>query len=259
MRCEDFWIERVYVVADKAEKESFSFTNECRAWSGFVYCVEGEGLFINGKHKKFPFRSGDIVLLGRGNYYTIKMSGASRYITSALKLTTVGGEGNFPQIFSVSDDERNLIQEICRAFELKNKDGLFHCRILLTELYARFLYNKTSSETPNIRTEHAHRAAQFIQATFKENLSVSEIAVRCQIGESYLRSVFLREFGESITKFREKLRIREAKNMLRSGLFSNAEIAENLGYCDVYHFCKNFHKATGLPPGQYKKSLDTKI
>ena len=61
-----------------------------------------------------------------------------------------------------------------------------------------------------------------------------------------------------ITKYRENLRVREAKNMLRSGLFSNMEIAEKLGYCDVYHFCKNFKLATGVSPGKYKKSLDTK-
>jgi len=258
MHCEDFWIERVYIVADKHEKENFSFTNKCRDWSGFVYCVDGEGVFINANRKKSPFCSGDIVLLEKGNNYAIKMTGESRYITSALKLTTIGGETNFPQIFSASDEERDLIQKVCRAFEQKNRDGLFRCRILLTELYAHFLYKKNTGEEPNIRSEHALRAAQLIQATFKENLSVAEIAVRCQIGESYLRSVFLHKFGESITKFREKLRVNEAKNMLRSGLFSNAEIAEDLGYCDVYHFCKNFHKATGLPPGQYKKSLDTK-
>ena len=36
------------------------------------------------------------------------------------------------------------------------------------------------------------------------------------------------------------------------------EIAARLGYCDVFHFSKNFTKQIGTPPAEYKKSFHTK-
>ena len=256
--CEDFWIERIYIIVEKYEKEDFSFTNVCRAWHGFVYCIEGSGVFIDSMKNKYPFRKGDVVLLDRGSNYTIKMSGTCRYVTTAFEMSFLGQNDVFPKVLATSLEEQTLIKEACEAFEQKSKNGLSACRKLLIDLYAAFFADLDKNETMNTKLDFAQKAARFIQATFKENLTVVEIAKHCQIGESYLRSIFLKEFGEPITKYRENLRVREAKNMLRSGLFSNGEIAEKLGYCDVYHFCKNFKQATGVPPGKYKKSLYTK-
>ena len=256
--CEDFWIERIYIIVEKYEKSDFSFTDVCRAWHGFVFCIEGSGVFIDSMKNKYPFRKGDVVLLGRGSNYTIKMPGTCRYVTSAFEMSFLGQNGTFPKVMAASFDEQTLIKEICEAFEKKSQNGLSACRKLLIDLYTQFFADLDKNETINTKSEFAQKAARFIRATFKENLTVTEIAKHCQIGESYLRSLFLKEFGVPITKYRENLRVREAKNMLRSGLFSNIEIAEKLGYCDVYHFCKNFKLATGISPGKYKKSLDTK-
>lgn len=256
--CEDFWIERIYIIVEKYEKEDFSFTNVCRAWHGFVFCIEGSGVFIDSMKNKYPFRKGDVVLLDRGSNYTIKMSGTCRYVTSAFEMSFLGLNGVFPKVLAASLDEQILIKEICEAFEQKGKNGLSVCRKLIIDLYTQLFSDLDKNETINTKSDFAQKAERFVRATFKENLTVTEIAKHCQIGESYLRSIFLKEFGVPITKYREQLRVQEAKNMLRSGLFSNLEIAEKLGYCDVYHFCKNFKMATGVPPGQYKKSLDTK-
>ena len=60
--------------------------------------------------------------------------------------------------------------------------------------------------------------------------------------------------GVSIMDYREKLRIRSAKDMLKSNAFRIKEIASALGYCDVYHFSKRFKSATGKTPANYLKS-----
>lgn len=53
-------------------------------------------------------------------------------------------------------------------------------------------------------------------------------------------------------QYRENVRIHWAKRFLLSDLFSLPEIAEKLGYYDIYHFGKSFKKQTQLSPGKYK-------
>ena len=55
------------------------------------------------------------------------------------------------------------------------------------------------------------------------------------------------------TVYREKVRCEVARGMLISDIFTVTEIAEELGYCDIYHFSKEFKKQTGFSPSVYKK------
>lgn len=67
------------------------------------------------------------------------------------------------------------------------------------------------------------------------------------------RAIFRKSTGMTILGFRELQRINEAKQMLSTSLFSQKEIAYELGYHDVYHFSKAFKKITGFTPGKYEK------
>jgi YesN/AraC family two-component response regulator len=105
----------------------------------------------------------------------------------------------------------------------------------------------------NLGNKDAITAEKIVRRTFRENLSVEDIARQCNISTSYLRTCFLRTYGMSLTRYREKLRIEEAEILIRSGFFKLNEIAEQLGYCDIFHFTKNFTKAKGISPSRYRE------
>jgi YesN/AraC family two-component response regulator len=46
-------------------------------------------------------------------------------------------------------------------------------------------------------------------------------------------------------------RVRNAKNLLQSGGCLVSEAAEACGYCDVFHFYKQFKALTGISPSRY--------
>jgi len=71
------------------------------------------------------------------------------------------------------------------------------------------------------------------------------------VSMSYLRTRFLKQTGQTIGKYRDSLRIAAAKEMLESKYFTVTEIANELGYCDVYHFSKVFSTYVGMSPTKW--------
>lgn len=76
----------------------------------------------------------------------------------------------------------------------------------------------------------------------------------CSLGINYYFSMlFKRETGEGFAKYLTRVRIEEAKTLLRETSIPIAEICEKVGYSDRKHFTHTFHKATGLNPVEYRK------
>lgn len=77
----------------------------------------------------------------------------------------------------------------------------------------------------------------------------------CILSQSYFRKMFIQYTGMSPSRYRADVKCAMAKNMLKSGVLNVSEIADKLGYCDVYHFSKEFKKNTGLSLRAYKNKL----
>ncbi|NBD25272.1 helix-turn-helix transcriptional regulator [Paenibacillus glycinis] len=71
----------------------------------------------------------------------------------------------------------------------------------------------------------------------------------------YARALFKQATGLSWTRYLTGLRMERAKELLREGGLSIAEIAERCGYEDLHYFSRLFKKLEGLPPRAYGDSL----
>lgn len=84
------------------------------------------------------------------------------------------------------------------------------------------------------------------------DLSIAEIAEQCGVSECYFRRLFQEYSGESPMNFRQRHRIEKAKQMLLSDeRYTVGEIAEKLGFSDIYHFSKTFKKLCGISPNKF--------
>ena len=83
-------------------------------------------------------------------------------------------------------------------------------------------------------------------------LSLSQIAEACGVSDCYFRRLFQEYSGESPMNFRQRMRIQRAKQLLLSDeQYTVSEVAQELGFSDVYHFSKTFKTHCGESPKKY--------
>lgn len=90
------------------------------------------------------------------------------------------------------------------------------------------------------------------------DLNLSQIAAKCGVSDCYFRRLFQQYSGESPMNFRQRLRIERAKQLLLSDeQYTVSEVAQELGFADVYHFSKTFKKYCGESPTKYIQTVSS--
>jgi two-component system response regulator YesN len=96
--------------------------------------------------------------------------------------------------------------------------------------------------------------SKYMQENLGDNeLSLSKIAQVFFINPSYLSRVFKKETGINFMDYLTKLRIEEAKILLKNTDLMAYEIGERVGIPDSSYFSTCFKKYTGLSISKYKK------
>lgn len=91
-----------------------------------------------------------------------------------------------------------------------------------------------------------------IENTLNEDISVFELAERCNVSTAYLKKIFSKYTGKGIHEYILELKMTLAKQMLKSGL-SVTDVAESLAFSSQNYFSCVFKKRTGFSPSEYKK------
>ena len=95
-------------------------------------------------------------------------------------------------------------------------------------------------------------ALQYIKERYtQENILAPKLAELCGISETYLRILFHDTFSVSPILYVRNMRIKYAKELLRSGEYSVMDVALLSGFNDSAYFSREFRKATGVSPKKY--------
>lgn len=102
-------------------------------------------------------------------------------------------------------------------------------------------------------SDYAMSAMQYIDAHFRENLRVGEVAKQLHISEKYLCAVLNRAIGMSTKEYLLKRRVSVASELLSHTSMSVEEIAREVGYGDYTQFSRMFRVQTGTSPQQFRR------
>lgn len=90
---------------------------------------------------------------------------------------------------------------------------------------------------------------------FRQEPSLSEMALVVNLSPSRLRYLFKKEIGVAPGHYLKTFRLERAKELLETTFLSVKEIISSIGVNDQSHFIREFKKTYGLTPAQYRLSL----
>ena len=106
---------------------------------------------------------------------------------------------------------------------------------------------------PNVKQQKIMPAIDFIAKNYDKEIKNDELAQLTGLSTVYFRKLFSEVYGTSPIAYIHELRIKKAKEMLKSDYGSITDIALSLGYNNIYDFSRAFKKHTRLSPTQYSK------
>lgn len=94
-------------------------------------------------------------------------------------------------------------------------------------------------------------ALEYINGHVSDPISVPALAAMCGISTSHFRRLFKSFTGRSPVRYKNWVVMKRACSMLSSGAMNVGEIADVLGFPDIYTFSQAFKKEIGVSPKQY--------
>ncbi len=104
--------------------------------------------------------------------------------------------------------------------------------------------------------EPLRRAQEYLEANYSNpELNVSALAEISELSPSYFRKLFLQFYKCSPGRYLQTIRMEKAKDLLSSGSCTVGEVAELVGYANIYYFSNAFKKAVGCSPSEYEAQM----
>ena len=179
---------------------------------------------------------------------------ASLLPTQALRL---GMQEGIPIIEQVFHDSDGSIRPVMRKIEQEYDN----CQIGYIGMIRCYLAQVLVSICRSCENRSPHSAVaqvmEFLKVHYAENISLQALSQLVGYAPQYLSCLFSKEMNMSIQTCLQRIRVEEACTLLCRTSLSTAEVAVSVGYQDVRHFSKVFHRYKNLSPKEYRKAACT--
>jgi len=98
-----------------------------------------------------------------------------------------------------------------------------------------------------------NKAKEYINNNyFNSHISLNTVSSFVNVSPSHFSTIFSQETGENFIEYLTKVRVKKAKELLKTTSLKSTEIAYNVGYNDPHYFSYIFKKALGITPKEYR-------
>lgn len=260
-------------------------TQRCGGWHGgrrkpnhiVLYCTDGE-MHMQVEEEVFHLKKGDVLLIARDAFYKPLTGGGCQYYFLHFEAETKSDApksqcsivspheglkegygytylGLYPSVIEVKPYFGGVPFRVKTVFERAAKlrpHARFSDQLLLDTLARELLVYLSEREEP-FENAHLARITSYIEEQYAEKITLSMLARQFSLSESYIARLFRIGLSLKPSEYVNKVRMSAAKTLLMQTDMSIGEIAQRVGYSDVYYFSKIFKKYAGLPPSALRK------
>lgn len=122
----------------------------------------------------------------------------------------------------------------------------------LIELIGEAMSNIKVSEKTTAANPQKDIIQKYINANYKKDISAGDVAGILGYSDVYFSKLFKQLFSDNFINYLTKIRIENAKVLLKDVSFNIREVGESVGYSDSNYFTKVFKRSEGISPSEYR-------
>lgn len=278
----DLRIDHVISIHYYEYPSDFLFTGESHDFWELLYIDKGKIITFLGE-EEYLLHQGQLIIREPNIFHGIKCDG-----TIAPNLVVIAFDCDSPlmdyfkknYLLNINTLCKNLLNAIIieaqDSFTNKLSDPYYKKLLVSPEikpcslqiikncLELLFIYLlRAKDETINTRSVHTSKEVKektewiisYMQENIASNMTVQQICDVCNFSHASVSKFFKLETGWSMMEYFHRLKIEEAKKMIREGRGNISLIAETLGYSTIHYFSRQFKKICGMSPSEYGKSI----
>ncbi len=231
----------------KDQKNKPIFVNS-RHSDALVYVLSGSCTYFFEDGREITAQSGGILYLAKGAIYKMNLkTNCYKFIYTDFEF----GSDSLRKSDYYNDiaNAENMFSKLVAS----NKESFAEGMAALYSIYAEICNKK--KETSKSRFEIIE-AKEYIEKNFSNlSLGVDTLAERCNMSEVYFRRLFKNKFGMPPSQYIILTRVEHSKKLLVHTFLTLETCATQSGFSSLQYYCRVFKKATGITPGQWRKTM----
>ncbi len=238
-----------------------AYTDMGRPDHGLCLVKTGGIIYADDEGREVSASEGDVIYLPRGKRYSAFFEGRGGCEESDVLINFLLTD-DCGRDMALSDDIFRLTseadEETVGLFETivscgRGNGGVMHLKMLMFQLMDRLLGLAYGRSCGTIE-----ECVSYIDTNYADIADVSELAVRCGLGETAFRKRFREKMGMSPVHYINAVKVERACRMLRSSEITAADVCRLLNFYDLAYFHKVFKRYTGKTPGEFGKEYHAK-
>jgi len=123
------------------------------------------------------------------------------------------------------------------------------------DLIVMHCYTETIQGAALARDNPILQVKQYIDEHYAETITADDLASMSHCSKGHLFRAFKKTFRVSPLAYQQDLRFEAVQRLLRFTSLRCYEIAQRVGFANVYYFHRQFKKRLGLTPRRYRQSM----
>ncbi len=248
------WVDRVGGGKEKGIQAQMRILGQYAA----VKIEEGAGRFINTVSGEERVEAGNIMLL----FPDVPCMYYPDDCWTVKWILWNGPEAALLEKLGFMNRRKPVVRQNCQAMdsahsllmEITGREDLMTIlerKSIILDLARELCRAGNASAKQKATDKMLEKAISHIDSQESKNLSIKELASISNMSITHFRRLFKAYAGRSPKEYILASKISRAKKCLIEG-HSIKEVAEMLGFCDVFHFMRTFKKVAGVNPGSFR-------
>ena len=222
----------------------------------YVWSGEGE-VILNDR--PYQVSKGSCFLFRPGDHTSATHVPQKPLVLTYIHFDVASPVDEVPQPYRVLQetvDVEHLLSRYVRLFLVKTFAAEEEARLILKQLLVILLRQDVEGpvekNVSNQLTEAIHEIANYIRQNPGVPHRIEDLAMRAQLSPRYFSTRFKQLIGMSVQSYLIQTRIDRAQHLLMHAGMNVTEVADALGYRDIFFFSRQFKQYTGKSPSEIR-------